>query len=593
MPRLLIGITLLCTLWGCVLPASVSEGDKSLAAGDPLQAIQLYQQALQETTDQGSRDTIDSKLEQAKQQYLQGQFAKADQMLAQAQSGRGAAVDQALILLRQSRQYDTKQGLLAARMQELEQERQQLEQEGASTKKQILEAIAGYDFARAQTLAAQALAISPGDKEAVRLQTAAVNLASIYANLSASVDQGNLAQAADAFTRLNAVAPAPLDPQKMPLRDKFVALLKRQLQNLKDTNRWSEAFSFLAMWKLPELEQELAQVRQQGVDYYVREAKNSLAQKNPHRAFLLAEKAMSIDDKRFDIFTLHKESRDQVDKALMRYIAVGTFDSPSTDPDAGRQFSDSLISHLYNMLPYGINILERDKIDVAMKEKQVGNQQLGDMLGVELVVTGTVSLFKVDQVLDKRNASVKLQTNQEVHENPAYQAMLRQYGPDEQTWPNVPPQTITRFQNQMVNYTKGTATLKGFSKVSVRIFDTKKGAISFVKDLEATVSENSEFQDEVAEAGIPYIPMKLPTETETKEVMRKQIINEIGKIVQSSFEAREQRFLNQARFFLERRETEQALTPLAEGLLYCQKDNLPVNNPALLEIRKLIDATLE
>jgi hypothetical protein len=56
MPRLIQGLLLLCALWGCVMPESVTHGDKSLAAGDSLKAIQLYEQALQETTDGATRD---------------------------------------------------------------------------------------------------------------------------------------------------------------------------------------------------------------------------------------------------------------------------------------------------------------------------------------------------------------------------------------------------------------------------------------------------------------------------------------------------------------------------------------------------------
>jgi len=593
MHRVFPGMLLLCALWGCVMPESVSQGDRSLAAGDSLKAIQLYAQALQETTDDATRETISNKLDQAREQHVTGQIARADQLLSQAQGGRAAAIDQAVVLLNQSRQHDCGKGLLATRVRQLEIERKELELEGTTAKKQLLEAIAAYDFSRARELAAQALAISPNDKEAARLQATAASLTGIYARLKDFVEQQNLRQAVAAFKQLSAAAPAPLDPRGLPLRDKFIELLQGQLEELKAQNKWAEAFAFLSLWNIPELTRETALVRQEGAAYYSREARAALAKKDAHRAFLLADRAMGLDDKNFEVFTLHRESRDQVDKALMRHIAVGTFDSPSTDPDAGRQFSDSLISHLYNMLPYGINIMERDKIDVALREKQVGSAQGGEMQGVEMVVTGTVSLFKVDQVVDTRNAAVKVQTNEEVTENPAYQTMLRQYGPDEKSWPSVVPRTITRHQNQMVNYTKGTGTLKGFAKVSVRIFDTKKGAISFVKDLEATVSENAEFQDEVKEAGIPYISMKLPTETEAKEAMRKQIVDEIGKIVQSSFEAREQRFLNQARFYLERREPELAIVPLAEGLIYCQKDNIPAQNPALLELRKLIDSTLD
>lgn len=135
--------------------------------------------------------------------------------------------------------------------------------------------------------------------------------------------------------------------------------------------------------------------------------------------------------------------------------------------------------------------------------------------------------------------------------------------------------------------------MKGFAKVSVRIFDTKKGAIAFVKDYDANVNYSSNFQDELAEAGIEYIPMKLPTDTEAKEEMRKEIVHQIGKVVQSSFENREARFLNLANFYLERRQNNLAFIPLAEGYLYCTKAGLSPDNPSFMEIKRLINMNLE
>jgi len=141
----------------------------------------------------------------------------------------------------------------------------------------------------------------------------------------------------------------------------------------------------------------------------------------------------------------------------------------------------------------------------------------------------------------------------------------------------------------LLNYTKGTAKAKGFAKVSVRIFDTKKGAITFVKDFDATAMDSCEFQDEVKEASISYVPMSLPTDTEIKEQMRKKIVLEIAKVVEASFEHREMRFLNEVNFFIDRHEFEAALKPLVTGHLYCILDNIKPDNKTFVEIKRLID----
>jgi TolB-like protein len=289
---------------------------------------------------------------------------------------------------------------------------------------------------------------------------------------------------------------------------------------------------------------------------------------------------------------------------MQKYIAVASFDSPSNDPDSGKQFSDSLISYLYQVLPYGINILERDKIDFVLKERGSEAKSIGELLGVDLIITGTVSLYTVDRVVDERVATVRVKIGEETVLNPEFEQMLNFYGPDmsrwpqkmaqihgedSSQWPRIPPRTVRRDQHQLMKYTKGTAQVKGFAKVSIRIFDTAKGTITFVKDFDATVVRTSEFQDEVQEANIPYIPMNLPTDTEIKEEMRKSIVTEVGKIVRSSFENREHRFLNQANFHLDRLEFDAAFEPLAEGYLYCLRDAIAPENEACVKMRGLID----
>ena len=66
-------------------------------------------------------------------------------------------------------------------------------------------------------------------------------------------------------------------------------------------------------------------------------------------------------------------------------------------------------------------------------------------------------------------------------------------------------------------------------------------------------------------------------------------MSEIAKVVEASFEKREVRFLNQAKFFLDRKETDAAIEPLAEGHLYCIKANVSRGNTSFLEINRLID----
>lgn len=169
-----------------------------------------------------------------------------------------------------------------------------------------------------------------------------------------------------------------------------------------------------------------------------------------------------------------------------------------------------------------------------LQEQRSDNLTAGQLLGVDLMVTGGVSLFRVDTNIDKRTATANIKVGDEMGPNPEYQQMMNAYGTNPQTWPHVPPMMIPRDRMQIMNYTRGTAETRGFAKVSVRIFDTDKGAISFVKDFDANLGFETEFQDEVKEAGIEYKLMRLPSETEVKEQMRREIVAQVAEVVQAS-----------------------------------------------------------
>jgi len=215
------------------------------------------------------------------------------------------------------------------------------------------------------------------------------------------------------------------------------------------------------------------------------------------------------------------------------------------------------------------------------------------MLGVDLMVTGSVSLFRVDTSVDKRNATATVSMGEEQVPNPEYQQMVSTYGPNPEAWPRIPPMMTTRELTESVSYTRGMAESKGFAKVSVRIFDTDKGAISFVKDFDADVEYLAEFNDAVEEAGIEYIPMRLPSETEIKEQIRREIVTQVAEVVESSFTAREHRFLNQAQFYIDRRQPQLAIQPIAQGYFYALQDGIPEDNPEFEQIRELIPELAE
>lgn len=585
--RALFFFSILCLmLAGCVPSAGVKLGDEAMKKQDFIEAVRQYEAALDQAKGESARKDIETKLAEAKKLLADDYLIKAKQVYSQNQNGRSAAVDKAIAILKEVAQWDDADQRISKQLAEYTKEKGAVSGQLAQSVQKTFQLAGRCEFNQAQQELDKALATDSANSNLLDAKNKIVQMSGLYSAMQDALRKENSEQAAAKYGELSALCPV-----EMTLDDATVSLIRKTSSSLQSAGKWWQAYKFLSPWKTPQLQDDLQTIRETGSSIYFEEARKAAAE-SPHKGFLLADRALEMNNKSLEIFNFHRELGDAVNKSLQSYIAIASFDTPSNDPDAGKQFSDSLISYLYEVLPYGINILERDKIDYLLKEKSEANKDVAQLLGVDLIVTGSVSLFKVDKTVDQRAATVKVKSGEATEQNPEYAKMVQLHGPNQKLWPKVPPETISKDSYELVKYNKGRAELKGFGKVSVRIFDTQKGTIAFVKDYDGNVNYSSEFQDEVEGTNIKYIPMKLPTETEAKEEIRKGIVQQIGKVVQASFESREIRLLNQVKFYLDRKEENLAYKPLAEGYFYCVKQGMDQKNPAFTELRKLRDSLL-
>lgn len=583
---------------GCV-PVNQS-GDKALAPKDYLKAVEHYDKVLHDAIKKEQaaitfRKETESKLIQAKIELVTDYLKQAATLAANNNKNSAIAVEEAIRLLEKIEKWDDKDRRLTKQLGLYRKEKSNLDQSLSLIEKQFSE----YHFDKALQTITALLKERPANIELLAKKESTTQLDGIYKTFRRQLKTGDLKNANETSKILAAALPATMDFNKSSGKKDLMRAIQNKVDTLTRENKFSLAVNFLEQFNLPELEKQISQIKTNGSSFYYLRALKEDKLGNTFMSYVLINKALSFQEgsssnkaKESAVFNLQQKSGDFVDKSLQEYIAIASFDSPAHDPDAGNQFADSLTSYLYNVLPYGINILERDKIDFILKEKQQ-KKNIGKVLGANLVITGRVSLFKIETSEDRRNATAKVVTGEQVVPNPQYTQMATQYGNDTRTWPSVPPSTVINKTHQMITYGKGTARLKGFAKVSIRIFDTSKSAISFVKDYTASIEDVSEFQDEVKEADIPYIPKKLMSSIEAKEAMRNEIVSEIGKVVQSSFDKRELRFLLSAKHLMERREYQNAIKPLAKGFRYCLQENIPADNQNFLEIQKLIDTILD
>ena len=593
LPLVLVSMLIILAV-GCVTSPHLQRGDEFYAGQDYVQALRYYELALTEVRDGGARRDLEAKIKATRDHLVGMSLAKADALVRAAQPDKLGAVKQAIAELEQARSWDNEQRQVEQKIAQYRRDIDALEAEKAELRDLALQQVVAFEFPKAFETTQRAVAIDAGDEELRDIAGRIVRLQELNNVVINAVNNNQIDQAMASFEEMRQTSPIALAFANYPLRTSIVEQVRRRLTQMELENRWYGAFLMLNSLHLDEFAVDLQRVRSAGAQYYYQRSSVVILDSGDfHHAYLLALLASKLDENDIRIFRRLQETQDQVSRSIQSYIAVSTFDPPSNDPDAGRQFSDSLISYLYSVLPYGINILERDRIDFVLQEQRSDNFTAGQLLGVDLMVTGGVSLFRVDTNIDKRTATANIKVGEEMGPNPEYQQMVNTYGTNTQVWPHVPPMMISRDRMQMMSYTRGTAETRGFAKVSVRIFDTDKGAISFVKDFDANLGFETEFQDEVKEAGIEYKPMRLPSETEVKEQMRREIVAQVAEVVQASFEAREHRFLNQAQFFMDRREPQMAIRPIAQGYYYCIRDGIPEDNPAFVQIQRLLPELAE
>ncbi len=581
-------VALLFLAYGCVMPAGVKLGDQAMQRQSYLDAVQQYETALAEAKNTSNEKAINKKLARAKVLLVDEYLVQADAALASGEGTRIVSLDRASEILKPVARYDDANRRITVRLRQYDDEKLATIALTNQHTAQYKELVRQYQFEAARTELEKALTLDPNNASLQQDILTVLTLNKIYLEMQDALNRMNLSAAMDKFQTLVETAPVELVLDNNPFRASFVDLILTKSKELQDANKWWDAYNYLNRWDIEELEADLQVVRIEGASWYLKRSKAATLKGKLYKGYLLIERAFQFDGRHPDVFAQHRMTGDKVDRSMQSNIAIASFDSPSNDPDAGKQFTDSLISYLYEVFPYGINILEREKIDLIKKEQAAGEEDLAEILGVDLMVTGSVSLFKVDKNIDERTATVKMKVNEEID----YDKMLSLFGADRENWPKkeslMPKKTIY----ESIRYKKGRAELQGFAKVSVRIFDTNKGAIAFVKDYEANVEQSSDFQDEVLDANIQYKPIDLPTVTETKKAMRQEIVAQIGQVVQSSFENREIRFLHQARFYIGRKEYNHALRPIAEGYLYCQKSQGD-NKAPCIEIRELADDILQ
>ncbi|MCB2185218.1 MAG: hypothetical protein KQJ78_02290 [Deltaproteobacteria bacterium] len=587
-------IVLVTALAACA-NENFEKGKEYQQKGDLEQAIQAYQTALSETEAGETRQAIQSALDSAKTALVSQKLQEASFAAEGSPPATIGKLNQGLDILNRYLPYDDPNHRLAAKIADYTAQLNKLNQQVAAAlqeshqlfrQNQPLEALARMD---------QALALNPGsaDLQAQRAQLLQSCRGTLAASLGQALSQRDWPEVHKFLPRLKSVAPA--DPQvaaaEQALAQDELNDTRAKVEEMMSSNQWYQAFVTITSSPVGEkLDDLLGRVRDQGGRYYVTKGQEFLKEGKTYRAYVAAVKAKVLLPNDREAFNLAKATEDALDQALSQYVAVAAFDAPADEPDAGKQFSDDLISYLFREFPYGIHLVERQKIDLALSEQSGDVGKAGQLLGVNLIITGNVSRLKVERQEHSYKAVAKIPVGTSTRLNPEYQVMVAKYGTDPANWPEQVPMTVEQKDYSAIPYNKGRALEAGYLNVSVRIFDVKSGSIVYANVFKLDKRFEDQFQEGVPQAEPPVAddPLVLPTETEVKTQLTDTVIKELAQVVLKLFENREKQFLERAEFYLKRREFDQAMAQLALGHYYARKGNLTTDNPQVKEINSLI-----
>ena len=576
-------LSLLLLVVGCVTPPKYYTGQYFFAQGNYIEALRYYQVVLKEAQTASDREMIQKAIESTKGKIADDFLKRAAEAYSQSRPPTLQSINKAISMLQKGSPYENHLNRISKKIKEYSEEKDTIlcEVQNLIYDAEKMMQKEEYFYALQALYKAQ-----KKDKMDKQLSDKITDLENFiegqkdlyFDQINKFLNMGNVDEAKNIYDKLVLMTPhhPKLSTLQEQIRDSERKQLISEILLLETQNKWLKAYQALKKSRLDGLDQEMARISRIASQYYYNKAKTYLKSGETHLAYIASVKAKEFNSHNVSIFQIHKECEDYIEKQIHKYIAIPTFDAPVNDPDAGKLFSDAIISGLFRTLPYGINIVEREKIDLLMNEKKMELKSIGNLLGVDMIITGNVSLLKVDHNISERMATTKVKIGEEERPNPEFTQMVNTYGKNIDKWPHKPPMTIKEDKFQLVKYKKGQVSMKAFADVSVRIFDTKKAAIVYAKDFQDCVGKSDEFQESVDGTDISEDPLELPTETEIKRELQNRVIDRILDVILKTFENREKRFLQWATFHIERKEYPEAIKFIAQGYLYskrAKKDN--------------------
>ena len=266
------------------------------------------------------------------------------------------------------------------------------------------------------------------------------------------------------------------------------------------------------------------------------------------------------------------------DRAIKK-LAILTFKSPKSNPDAGTIITSSLIMKLQEYLKGDIKLIEREAQPQLIKELEIKLMSGGTLklAGIDLFIVGEVRSYKVETMEQMGKKTIMVKTGTKMILNPEYEKWLQQ--PDNIRKNSPPPdkyikQPINKFISYNIKYIRKI----GVVDVAYRIVDIQ-GKVIYANSYESKKTFNGESTEgvEVGDFRIPFKMADLPGDSEIIELAQKEVVEEIAKQIQKLFIHSENKYLKQAEFCKKRDDYVGAIENYANAIVIMKAKGLPTS----------------
>lgn len=318
-------------------------------------------------------------------------------------------------------------------------------------------------------------------------------------------------------------------------------------------------------------------------------------------AFTWYDRVSRIDSEYREVFTKNQNLRDRLRERVVKKIAVMDFTSPSSNAEAGRIVTDSLLSYLTTNATSDVKILARDVMGTILKEIEMGQAGLydiesakkaGKLKGTDVFIFGSVLQYNVEKQNSEGQKTANVVVAKKSVSNPAYQAWMtsRKEGTAEADMKNAPPATIEEEIRETVRYKVGTEKKRAFIRISYRLIDVEGGEVIATKNLQKVKEISDDFSEGVGQS-ISYDPLKLPADTELLDQVTHEIVADLGKQVLDYFSNPQTLYVRSAESMAKKREYEKAVERYVDVLTLEEMKN--ITGPLSARVTREIDKAQE